>query len=39
MKKFKKMVEDMISKDNVLESKYLSREIYMTTDFLTTIGK
>jgi len=39
MKKFKVTIEDQIEKDNKYESKYLAREIYLTTDFLGTLSK
>ena len=39
MKIFKKTIEDNIKKDNLLEAKYLAREMYLITDFFNNISK
>ena len=39
MKTFKKTIQDFIDKDNALESRYLAREIYFTTEFMYRISK
>ena len=39
MKIFKKTIEDNIKKDNLLEGKYLAREMYLITDFFHSISK
>jgi len=38
MKKFKQTVESTIEKDNLLEGKYLAREIFFLTDFVSNLN-
>ena len=38
MKKFKKNIENAIDKDNGLEGKYLAREIFFLTDFVSNLN-
>ena len=38
MKLFKKTIDDNIKKDDEFESKYLAREMYLTSEFLNRIS-